>query len=171
MRDEAGRTRLKMIGDRLAEAGVRWVVFAGAAAYCTGSRRKVSDVDILVKSEDLDKARKALGSIDGFDVWAGGEIETPDGNCCFFLDDEMVKRASWRRLFGVRIPVIPVEDNIVFKAVVQRGEEEGKHDVEDIRAMADHEKLDLEYLEKRIRDCRAERRVKPLLKRLGILQG
>ncbi len=169
MQDEALRTRLEMIKDRLAEADVRWVVFAGAAASCYGSNRKITDVDILVRSEDLDRARNVLGNVEGFDVGAGSEIPTPEGNCRFFLDDEMIERASWRRLFGVWVPIIAVEDNIVFKAIVQRGEDEGKHDVEDIRNMAANENVDLKYLEKRIRNCRAERRVEPLLKRLGIL--
>jgi len=33
--------------------GVRWVVFAVAAAYCYEGESKVTDIDILVKGVDL----------------------------------------------------------------------------------------------------------------------
>ena len=62
------------------------------------------------------------------------------------------------------MPVISVEDNIIFKAILQRSDKAGKHDIEHIRDMLKHEKIDLEYLRKRIRQCNAEKRVIPLLK-------
>jgi predicted nucleotidyltransferase len=59
-----------------------------------------------------------------------------------------------------------VEDNIVLKAILQRGEDEEKHDIEDIKSMIAHEKLDWQYLKERIQNCQAERRVSTLLKSL-----
>jgi len=81
----------------------------------------------------------------------------------------MIKRTKWRKLFGISVPVIPVEDNIVFKAILQRGKDKDKHDIEDIRHMVANERIDLEYLKERIKKCRAEKRVEPLLALLGIL--
>ena len=161
-------TQLSLIKDRLDEAGVRWAVFAGAAAHCYGSKIEVTDVDILVANADLDKAKAVLKDVDleGFDVAAGSDIPTPQGVCCFFLDDEAMKRVQRKQLFGVTVPVISVEDNIVFKAILQRGKEEGKRDVEHIRDMVKHEKIDLEYLRDRIQQCHANKRVMPLLKSL-----
>jgi len=152
----------------LEQAGIEWVIFAGAAAACYGSKRKITDVDILVDCGDLEKVKIALKGVDvkGFDIGCGAEIKTDEGTCPFFLDDEMIERANWKRLFGVDVPVMSVEDNIVLKAILQRGEERGKHDVEDIKSMIAHEKVDLKYLEKRIRKCQAEKRVTPLLKSL-----
>lgn len=57
----------------------------------------------------------------------------------------MIEKINWKELFGVRVPVTSVEDNIVLKAILQRGEEEGKHDVGDIRSLAAHEKMDIKY--------------------------
>lgn len=162
-RNEAFRLKLSIIKDRLDKAGVRWVVFAGAAAYCYGSGREVTDIDILVKETDLEKAKAALKGVGGFDVVGVFEISTDQGICRFFMDDEMIDRTRWTRLFGVMVPVIPVEDNVIFKAILQRGEDKGKHDIEDIKHMIKNEKIDLEYLEKRIRKYQAEKRVKPLL--------
>ncbi|MCJ7430515.1 nucleotidyltransferase family protein [Candidatus Bathyarchaeota archaeon] len=163
------RSSLYEVKSKLVETGIHWVIFAGAAAYCYGNRRKVTDVDILVKIEDLEKARNALKNTEGFDIVADLKIKTNQGTCLFFMDKEMVERAKWKKLFGMSVPVISVEDNIVFKAILQRGEDKGKHDIEDIQHMAANEKIDLEYLKKRIKKCYAEKRVKPLLTLLGIL--
>ena len=160
--------KLSTVKTRLDEAGVHWAVFAGAAAYCYGSRILVTDIDILVANADLEKAKAALKGLDlkGFDFGAGGPIPTPQGLCRFFLDKEAVKRIQCKQLLGMDVPVISVEDNIIFKAILQRGEAEGKHDIEHIRDMVKHEKIDLEYLRKRIRQCNAEKRAMPILKSL-----
>ncbi len=144
------------------------MIFAGAAAYCYGSEREITDVDILVRCEDLEKARTALAGLDlqGLDIGCGAEIMIAQSAYPFFLDDEMMDRAEWKELFGVKVPVIPVEDNIVFKAILQRGEAEGKLDVEDIKSMIKHTGVDLQYLQRRIQISKAEKRAKPLLKPL-----
>jgi hypothetical protein len=168
--NENGATHSKLLAikNKLQEAEVEWIIFAGAAASCYGSNREITDVDILVRCDDLEKARTALKNIDfaGFDVVCGAEIRTAQGACTFFLDDKMIERAKWRQLFGVLVPVVSVEDNILFKAILQRGEDEGKHDVEDIKSMIAHEKIDLQYLKERMQKCRAEKRVEQLLKSL-----
>lgn len=162
-------SKLRTIKERLRKANVKWVIFAGAAAHCYGSKRKVTDIDILVKVEDLEKAKAALQDMDGFDIVAEVEINAEGKLCRFFMDKEMIERTRRGRLFGVTVPVIPVEDNIIFKAMLQRDATQGKHDIEDIKYMIAKEKLDLDYLKRRIRRCNAEKRVKPLLKSLGIL--
>ncbi len=127
--------------NRLAKAGIRWIVFAGAAAYYYGSKRKVTDIDILVKGVDLEKVEAVLRDIEGVDVVAD-------------LRMWMVKLAcfSWikqrRKLFHVETPVIPIEDNVIFKAILQRTEKEGKRDTEDVLFMIENEKIDLQYLKK-----------------------
>jgi len=116
----------------------------------------------------LEKARAALKDVDteGFHIGCGANIVTPEGVCRFFLDNETVERINWIDLLGVRVPVMSVEDNIVFKAVLQRGEDKGKHDLEDIKSMAAHEKIDLAYLQKRVMKSNADKRVIPLLRLL-----
>jgi len=166
--NEVTHSKLLAIKNKFQQAGVEWVIFAGAAASCYGSKREITDIDILVRCDDLAKARTALKDIDlgGFDIGCGAEIRTAQGVCLFFLDDKMVERASWRQLFGVVVPVMSMEDNIILKAILQRGEDNGKHDIEDIKSMIAHEKIDLQYLEERMDKCQAGKRVKPLLKSL-----
>jgi len=166
--EEAFHLKLSAVKDRLENAGIPWVVFAGAAAYCYGSIRHVTDIDILVRGADLKKVKAVLKDVDieDFDVIGDFEIRTDQGVCGFFMDDEMIERIRWMRLFGVLVPVIPLEDNIVFKAILQRGENQGKHDIEDIAHMVKNERIDLEYLRKRISRNRVAKRVTPLLKSL-----
>jgi hypothetical protein len=160
--------KLSVVKARLDDSGVHWAVFAGAAAHCYGSTIEVTDIDILVANDDLEKVKAALKALDleGFDFGAGGTIPTPQGVCRFFLDEEAIRRIQCKQFLGVDVPIISVEDNILFKAILQRGEGEGKHDVEHIRDMIKHERIDLEYLRKRVRQCNAESRVSPLLKTL-----
>ena len=121
-RDEVFGFKLHIVVDRLVKAGVHWVVFAGAAAYCYGSERKVTDVDILVEGEDLEKAKAVLADVEDVDVVADLKIKVAEETCLFFMDEEMVENIQWRKLFDVEVPVIPVEDNVIFKAILQRGE-------------------------------------------------
>ena len=153
------RSNLEAAKEKLEKAGIPWVVFAGAAAHCYGSTREITDIDILVRLEDLEKAKAVLTSIgsEAFDV-----VAFPD----FFLDDDMINRTKQRKLLGVTVPVIPVEDNIILKARLERGKDQGKHDVEDIQVMIKNEPIDLEYLKKRIQRWKAEKRAKALLQTL-----
>ncbi len=156
-RDAILCSELSAVKEALDKAGVSWVVFAGAAAHCYGSKREITDIDILVKREDLGKAKSLFKNVDKehFDVVAGSDQ--------IRLDDEMVKRTRHRPLFGVTVPVIPAEDNIILKAILQRGEDQGKHDIDDVKSMIRNENIDLEYLNWRIHEWKVEERVKPLL--------
>jgi len=166
---QRGRTSsdtLAKIENRLRQARIRWAIFGGAAASCYGSQREITDIDILVRCEDFEIAKTVLRDInmEGFDIVTGGEIKTSQGTCPFFLDDRMIERLNWKRLLDINVPVLSVEDNIVFKAILQRGKERGKHDLEDIEAMASHEKIDMKYLAERVRKCHAGKRANSLLR-------
>jgi predicted nucleotidyltransferase len=167
-RDDSLRAKLRKVSSRLEETGVHWAIFAGAAAHCYGSKRKVTDIDILVRDADLEKAKAAAMGIDGVDVVADLKMNVDGETCLFFMDQEMEQKIRRRKLFDVEVPVVPVEDNVTFKAILQRTEKQGKHDTEDIQCMIKNEKIDMEYLKKRTRKYHAEKRVKPLLKLLGI---
>jgi predicted nucleotidyltransferase len=61
-----------------------------------------------------------------------------------------------------------VEDNIILKAILQRSEKEGKHDMEDIKSMIKNEEIDFKYLKERIKKYQVEEIVLPILEKLGI---
>jgi hypothetical protein len=93
-RDEVFGFKFHIVVDRLVKAGVHRVVFAGAAAYCYGSERKVTDVDILV--EDLEKAEAVLADVEDVDVVADLKIKVWLGRLVSFS----WTRRWWRTFRG-----------------------------------------------------------------------
>jgi hypothetical protein len=155
---------LEHIAQRLDQAGITWAIFAGAAARVYGANRPLTDIDILIPSSKGERLlalfpqaqviRRPDDSVagvqlPGFDILAGLTIMD--------LDAPMAVRLTHHQVAGVLSPVIPPEDNILFKAILGRGPEVGKHDWEDIRAMLAHlPALDWEYLRWRAKVCNAE---------------
>jgi len=175
---------LETIARRLDAVGISWAVFAGAATSLYGAERPVTDVDILIRGQDAEQVVALLpeATVD----WRGGqvckvawgEVElVPDPVLAaeghhypFLMDEEMLRRRRWLELWGLRVPVLSPEDNIVFKAILQRGPEQGKHDLEDVEAVVGslQGELDLDYLRRRAATCGAEERVRAGLGRLGL---
>lgn len=158
---------------RLDRSSIPWAVFAGAAASAYGATRPLTDIDILVPAtewnrllalfpegdvEFYQKGMLVLG-LPGLDLLAGMGFVN--------LDAEMAARLTRREIAGVDVPVIPPEDNILIKALMGRGTEEGKHDWEDIEAMMSHlPVLDWEYLRWRAGTCPDQQRMRQLCERL-----
>jgi hypothetical protein len=100
----------------------------------------------------------------GFDIVAG--LHDLD------LDEEMAVRRTRHKIAGVVVPVIPAEDNILLKALMGRGPEEGKHDWEDVAAMMAHlPALDWGYLRWRAEGCGPGVDVERVLGRLAGMWG
>lgn len=168
---------LEEIAARLNGIGVDWAVFAGAAAVAYGVDRPITDVDILVPAAagervvevfpEAEVVRGESGTIlglrlAGYDILAG--LERVD------LDQEMVARLRYRDIEGVRVPVIPVEDNIALKAVWGRGAGEGKRDWEDVEGMmVAVEAVDWGYLRSRLGRLASRERAQELLDKLETL--
>jgi hypothetical protein len=176
---------LEEIARRLDRAGVVWAVFAGAAAAVYGATRPLTDVDILIPAAEGDRVAALFpeaqvkcgedGSVrgiqlPGFDLVAGLIMRDADAPYTVDLDTQMEARLTRHEIAGVAVPVIPPEDNILLKAIWQRGPEEGKHDWEDVQAMMAHlPALDWEYLRWRASACGPRQRMQPMLKRLEAL--
>jgi hypothetical protein len=169
---------LDQVARRLDASGMPWAVFAGAAALVYGAARSLTDVDILVPAAEANRlvdlfpegdlhfaqAGILVWTLPGFDLLAGlGFVD---------LDAEMAARLTRHNLAGVDVSVISPEDNILLKAFMGRGPEEGKHDWEDIEAMMSHlATLDWEYLRWRASVHRDPQRVQQILGRLEELWG
>jgi hypothetical protein len=153
-----------------------WAVFAGAAATVYGSRRPLTDVDILVPAAEEDRVtglfpearsrRFADGiqalMLSGFDILAGLAM--------LDLDGPMQARLVRHEIMATSVPVIPREDNIFLKAMWGRGDKEGKHDWEDVEAMLAHAPyLDWEYLRWRAESCPFPEQTRLAVERLDAL--
>ena len=164
---------LGKLAQKLDQAGIPWALFAGAAASVYGAERAVTDLDLLVPHEQAERLRDLLPGVElvyseprlthlalpGVDLLAGmGAVD---------LDAPMATRITRHEIGGVRVPVIPREDNILLKAMWERGAEQGKHDWEDVEAMmASAPSLDWEYLRWRAGTLDQRERVEGLLARL-----
>lgn|GEM_PF-1579640 len=153
MTDEfEGMARLREVAARLDGAGMLWVIFAGTAASVYGADRPVTDLDILVPAEEGERLRalfpgaKVTREQDLLHVGLAG-VDLLAGLGAIDLDGEMESRVTRHEVGGIQVPVIPREDNILLKAMMGRGAEEGKHDWEDVEAMmASARSLDWAYL-------------------------
>ena len=76
-----------------------------------------------------------MNGVVGLDVAGCLKLNVAGGVYSFFMNEGMVERIKLKPLLSVNVPVVPVEDNILFKAILQRCEAENKFDVEDIRDM------------------------------------
>ena len=73
------------------------------------------------------------------------------------------------RLGPDTINTVDPVDTVLLKALLQRGTADGKCDFEDIKAITESIKLDVNYLALRIRQSEAEERVRPVLQQFGIM--
>lgn len=178
---------LRQAAARLDASGLPWCVMAGAAATCYGVTRPITDIDILICSQDT--ARVLALFPDGqpqpgkhpgeyaldlgpMEIWwrtlrlKGGERLYD-----FTPDAQLLQRLTRQEIAGVDVPIMPAEDVIIFKAILQRGPEQQKHDLEDIQAMLERmqQRLDLAYMKDRAIACDALERVSPCLRGFGIV--
>jgi predicted nucleotidyltransferase len=165
------------VAARLDESGIRWAVFAGAAAVAYGVDRAITDVDILVPSSEGERLAELFPEgeierdehgevdglrLDGFDIIAGLRLVD--------LDEQMAARLTQGQVGSVPVPLIPVEDNIALKATWGRGPEQGKHDWQDVEAMiAAVDRLDWGYLRWRLEQFHSQERAGRTLARLKAL--
>lgn len=156
--------KLAEITIKLNKSKIPWGIFAGAAALVYGSLRTLEDIDILIPSdagelisEFFPKAELVYCQNQHISALHLPDIEIIAGltkGIQLEMDAEMIARISRQKLLGVVVSVLSVEDNIVFKAVLGRGPEIGKHDWEDIAIMLKHNPtIDWAYLVWRLEKC------------------
>ncbi len=151
--DTESLVSLEEIAAKLDGAGIQWALFAGAAASVYGAERAITDADILVPHDeaqrlvDLFPEAELAYSEPGLAHFALPGADLLAGLGAVDLDAPMAARITRHEIGGVRVPVIPREDNILLKATWGRGPEQGKHDWEDVEAMmAAAPSLDWQYL-------------------------
>jgi len=153
--------------------------FGGLAANIYGSDRHITDLDFLTDCENFSWL---FGKLKFDDVHESDEIITVgrvDIRRCpikigqqgqmWRFDNESRKRLKPATIDGLTINVLSVEDKIVMKATLQRGEEQGKFDISDLRNMLSHysDALDKDYVIYRANACNALERVTECLSKNG----
>ncbi len=183
MAEASFRPEVERVKAALDGAGIPWGVAAGMAAYLYTGNRAPTDLDLLVRPEDLQRAadllgmpakRESTGWGESFKAAAGrievvGSLAVRAGGESFpySMDEAMVARCRTAALEGIEVPILSPEDVIALKAVMQRGPEQGKHDLEDIAALAAALPIDAAYLRSRLQQMGAIERAEAILKKWG----
>jgi hypothetical protein len=162
-------------------SGVAWAVCAGAAAHLYGNRRPIQDVDVLVANGRLADVSKLLQSqnrvvqYDGQRIlWRGIKffddltVRRAGVTYPFVLDSAMCARLRRQSLLGSMVPVLPPEDVVLHKLLLDRGADQGKHDRVDAQGIVRRQQLDLDYLRERIQTMRLNGSIDALLTEIGV---
>ena len=165
---------------------LHWAIFAGTGCFMYGSGRAPTDIDILLRDEEVplfeQRLSKAFGEEENkfehslklhlgrVEVVACLYVKTETGRHHFYLDELMFAHIKRRCLLGRYFPVLSKEDIIVLKAMLRRGPEAGKHDFEDIRAIW-NDCVDTDYIKRRAFLCDASRVIDTTLDQLDILHS
>lgn len=182
---------LKLLLNALLKTNIPIAVYAGTGVAVLTKNRLPTDIDFIVKTEDLKRISQILNlpiletrpPTPYIEPFAQAEIAGPvytkrGGGFTFPLTESMIERRLLVKLKSITIPILSPEDLILHKALLQRGELEGKHDAEDILAIAKHYyPLDMDYLKQQITalnhyrsgQVSAETRIIPYLKKLEVI--
>ena len=159
----------------------KWAICAGCAAHLYGDRRPIQDVDILVAPGPLPDVVKLLQQqqkavqFDGQRIlWRGIKffddltVRRAGVTYPFVLDSAMCARLRRQSLLGSMVPVLPPEDVVLHKLLLDRGSDQGKHDRIDAQGIVRRQQLDLDYLRERIQTMRLNGSVDALLTEIGV---
>ena len=171
----------------LHEAGVPWGVAAGAAVYLYAGNRPPTDLDLLVPPDRMERVARLVGSdpklektpwgesrkllMGGIEMVGSLTIKIGDVVCSYLMDEEMIRHLRLLTYHGLEVPVLAPEDVIALKAVLQRGPDQGKHDLADIAALAAGLRVDRDYLEFRLGQMGGAERARGVLQQWGWASG
>lgn len=164
---------------KLNQAGIPYAIGGSGCLYLLGNEREPNDVDIFVPDERHDEADALFGIVSfthqsaidrarnsnpGQDhamqltshlLFTVGGREYP-----LRLTPAMLEQRPRVEYKGQMFYLLPPEDALLDKAILQRGEEVGKHDVADIKNfLHKYSHLDRAYLQDRIDALDAQERV------------
>ena len=162
---------------KLNEARIDWLIGGSACLFLLGNTRMPDDVDIFVPDHQHDKADEVFG-ITSFFYNSNTEHvrnSNPYGSHALQLTSSLqlnldmqyhvsVTEAVLQKKIAVQhedtvLYLLPPEDVLLIKALLQRGPEVGKHDAEDIKNFMKIYTIDRAYLTQRIQELGAAQRV------------
>lgn len=125
--------------------------------------RNDSEHPVTLDAGYSDRVMIGVGKNREVEIMAHMDIHTPDGVFPMRYT-KSVQNVGKRRFYeGWELPFIAPEDTIILKAILARGKDQGKHDIEDIEQLRDGCQLDQSYLMRRIAETESAARVLPLL--------
>ncbi len=168
---------------KLNSAGITYAIGGSACLFVLGNHRTPGDVDIQVPDDMHDAADAAFGITSYWYQSAQEHVRNsnPHGDHALqftsaltitvegkqyhlALDENMLTHALVAQVQEEQLRFFPPEDVLLVKALLQRGPEVEKNDVEDIKNFIKiYPQLDRTYLKSRVRLLDATERVKGVL--------
>lgn len=164
---------------RLNESDIPFFLGGSGCLFLLGNERLPDDLDLFLPDEYHEKAN-ALFGIESFEYQSDREqvrnsnpfgehayqftshlvISVENRDYRLRISPDQMKQALPLEAQGVHFNLLPPEDVLLIKALLQRGEREGKRDIEDIgRFIRLYPTLDRVYLMNRVHVLGAEDRV------------
>lgn len=171
---------------KLNEAKIAWALSGSGCLFVHGNERRPDDLDLFVRDEDHDRVDQlfAISSIPYRSPLEDVRNSHP-------LNDEKIQITSHLRLmidgttYSLSLSqsqldqrqeamfhdqsmwLLAPEDVLISKALLQRGVEQGKHDLQDIRDFVTvYPTLNKEYIQSRLKELGAEERTRRVLGKL-----
>jgi len=171
---------LKEVLITLSKHKIPFFIGGSGSLFLFGNEREPKDVDIFIPNKHHDEVDALFGitsevytsplervrnshpfGLHDLQITSHLEIAAEGKMYTFSFDESFVRKDCQIEMDGLVISVLPPEDALIIKAILQRGKSVGKHDVEDIRIFLHiYKKIDTEYLQKRIRLLDAEDRTR-----------
>ena len=175
---------LKDIILRLNNADICYGLFGGTQVWLTTASRETTDIDILVANKDFDKVRslfldsvykeKEIGNflyLPKHNIEFGSNVspKVNEVKYLFLLTDPCSENRVKITFPDCELYFLNPTDTILLKAILQRGIEKGKHDLEDIEALVNCIEIDKDYLQKRFEECGCDERVMKCLSNFRLM--
>ena len=176
---------LDKVINQLNSARIRYGIYAGAYVSIMTSNRPAKDVDILVADEDFSKVRALFGDSSEsqhdetvflypygnkkIELMTMGKYHFGNSHYSLQLTDLAWQHTSVLDNEGVEVRLCNPVETILLKAMLQRGSNEKKHDLEDIADLLEVAKIDRDYLIERLVEVEADERLIKVLRQFQLL--
>ncbi len=167
----------------LNQAKIPFAVGGSGCLFLLGNERLPDDVDIYLPNDKHDEVDRLFGITPFLYRSEQEEVRNSnvDGDHTIQLTSNLILKIGGRNYdlaliqdtlsmrlemeyAGQKVFLYPPEDVLLIKALLQRGQDVGKHDIEDIQNFIKiYPNLRMDYLEKRISELGAEERVGNIL--------
>lgn len=177
--------QLTSVLSKINEAQIKYGLYAGSHVFVLSANRPPIDVDFLVADEDFAKLKelfpashiKDIGNakfiyLDGRDdieFMSFADVNAENSHYNFRLTNLCWENSSSIEGENFKVKVLNEVDTILLKAMLQRGEDIGKHDIEDIETILKYKTVDKEYLQKRLLEVNQDERLLSVLKKFELI--
>lgn len=176
---------LQYVLDRLERGSIRYGLYAGSHVSIIAGNRVSADVDFLVHDDDMPALRDLfpfartadrghglalyVGDRDLIEFMGQADILRNGSRYPFRLTELAIARLATYRTSLAVINIVDPVDTLILKALLQRGHDQGKHDAEDLAALAARSEVDEGYLNARLDETGAREATRATWRRLGVL--